>query len=222
MRFRSTTSLAVAAVIAAGGLLTACNDDDSASSADSASPSQSASAADTATPTADPTATDSASPSASSDASVGGSQGSPVKVGKSFTDDQMGEKATVISYIEGFQPSAASKAKFSALEDETVVLVQVKVTASSKYYDSFGATSFRLTGMSNGIDQASTTILDDDIKAAGYEPLEDAHTGKSSTGWIVFTPDNDETARILRYKRLAANVSDGTKITAKNFDIPLK
>lgn len=229
MRFRSTTSLAVAAVIAAGGLLTACNDDDSASSADTGSPARtSAPAADSASPTADPGATDSASPTASDSAgssagsSVGGSQGSPVKVGKSFTDDQMGEKATVISYIEGFQPSAASKAKFSALEDETVVLVQVKVTASSKYYDSFGATSFRLTGMSNGIDQASTTILDDDIKAAGYEPLEDAHTGKSSTGWIVFTPDNDEKARVLRYKRLAANASDGTKITAKNFDIPLK
>jgi hypothetical protein len=221
MRFRSTTSLAVAAVIAAGGLLTACNDDDSASSADTASPTRSAPAADSASPTADPGATDSASPSASGSA-AGGSQGSPVQVGKSFTDDQMGEQAPVISYIEGFQPSAASKAKFSALEDETVVLVQVKVTASSKYYDSFGATSFRLTGMSNGIDQASTTILDDDIKAAGYEPLEDAHTGKSSTGWIVFTPDNDEKARVLRYKRLAANASDGTKITAKNFDIPLK
>jgi hypothetical protein len=220
MRFRSTTSLAVAAVIAAGGLLTACNDDDSASSADTASPSQSASAADSSSPTPEASSTDAASPSAS-DSPAGDAKGSPVAVGKSFTDEQMGEKATVISYVTGFQPSAASKAKFSALEDEQVVLVKVKVTASSKYYDSFGATSFYLTGMKNGIDQASTTILDDDAKAAGYPPLEDAETGKSSTGWIVFTPKKDETKLVLRYKRLAAKASDGTKITAKNFDIAL-
>ncbi|WP_328465318.1 hypothetical protein [Streptomyces sp. NBC_00448] len=140
---------------------------------------------------------------------------------KSFTDDVMGEKATVLKYVSGYQPSAASKSKYSALADEKVVLVNVKVTASSKYYDTFGADSFYLTGMSNGIDQASTTILDDEIKAAGYPPLPDAETGKTTTGWVVFTPTKDTTKLVLRYKRLAAKASNGTSITAKNFDIPL-
>ncbi|KUM97201.1 hypothetical protein AQI95_42065 [Streptomyces yokosukanensis] len=140
---------------------------------------------------------------------------------KSFTDDVMGEKATVLKYVSGYQPSAASKTKYSALADEQVVLVEVKVTASSKYYDSFGANSFYLTGMPNGIDQASTTILDDEVKAAGYPPLPDAETGKTTTGWVVFTPGKGTKKLVLRYKRLAAKTSSGTSISAKNFDIPL-
>lgn len=218
MRFRKSTSFAVAAVMAGGALLTACNDDDTSSDATASSPSATA-------PTTTGAATPSQAAAPTTTASTAGGdsagQGKPVTVGKSFTDDVMGEKATVISYISGFQPSAASKAKFAALADEDVVLVNVKVTASSKYYDSFGADSFSLTAQSNGIDQASTTILDDDIKAAGYAPLEDAETGKTTTGWVVFTPKKGEKTLVLRYKRLAAKASDGTKITAKNFDIPL-
>jgi hypothetical protein len=217
LRIRTTTSLAVAtAVIAGGALLTACNDSDDSSDAATASPTMSAPA------TSPPSSTGTAAPTSSAPADGGsGAKGTPVPVGKSFTDDVMGEKATVIAYVTGFQPSAAAKAKFSALEDEQVVLVNVKATASSKYYDSFGADSFYLTGLSNGIDQASTTILDDDVKAAGYPPLEDAESGKTTTGWVVFTPKKDLTHLVLRYKRLAASASDGTKITAKNFDIPL-
>ncbi|WP_031516286.1 hypothetical protein [Streptomyces sp. NRRL F-5123] len=219
MRVRITTTLTVAAAVMAGSaLLTACNDDSGDSSDTTSSPSATAPATTDAPTTDAPAPTDSATDAGGDTAA----QGKPVPVNKSFADDVMGEKATVISYISGFQPSAASKSKFSALEDEYVVLVNVKVTASSKYYDTFGAGSFYLTNQSNGIDQASTTILDDDIKAAGYTPLEDAETGKSTTGWVVFTPKKDETALVLRYKRLAANASDGTKITAKNFDIPLK
>lgn len=219
MRVRITTSLTVAAVIAGGALLTACNDDDSSSDA-SSSPSASAPAATTSDA---PAPTDSAAPTGSAtSAGDAAGQSKPVPVNKSFTDDVMGDKATIISYVSGFQPSAAAKSKFSALEDENVVLVNVKVTASSKFYDTFGAGSFYLTAQSNGIDQASTTILDDDIKAAGYAPLEDAETGKTTTGWVVFTPKKAETSLVLRYKRLAAKASDGTKITAKNFDTPLK
>ncbi|MGW0686938.1 hypothetical protein ACWD2L_26650, partial [Streptomyces sp. NPDC002754] len=102
----------------------------------------------------------------------------------------MGQKATVLKYVPDFQPSAAAKSRFSALGNQHVVLVNVKVTAGSKYYTSFGANSFRLTGTANGIDRASTTILDDEVEAVGYEPVEDAKAGMSSTGWVVFTPDN--------------------------------
>jgi hypothetical protein len=144
-----------------------------------------------------------------------------VAVNKAFTDDVMGDKATILKYVSGYQPSAAAKAKYSALADEEVVLVEVKVTASSKYYDTFGADSFYLTGMPNGIDQASTTILDDELKTAGYPPLPDAETGKTTTGWVVFTPGKDTKKLVLRYKRLAAKASNGTSITAKNFDTPL-
>ncbi|MER8117942.1 hypothetical protein [Streptomyces sp. NPDC094031] len=215
MRIRVATSVpAVAAMAACALLLTGCNDD-SGSGADSAS---------SPTPAASAPAGDSspaASPSRSAAQGGGAAGGTAVPVNKKIDDDVMGEKATVVKYIKDFQPSAAAKAKFSALADEKVVLVDVTVTASSKYYDSFGATSFYLTGMPNGIDQASTTILDDEIKAAGYPPLKDAETGKTSTGWVVFTPTKDAGKLVLRYKRLAAKASDGTNITAKNFDVPL-
>ncbi|KIF69566.1 hypothetical protein HY68_14840 [Streptomyces sp. AcH 505] len=140
---------------------------------------------------------------------------------KSFTDDVMGEKATVIKYVSGYQPSAAAKSKYSALADEQVVLVNVKVTASAKYYDSFGADSFYLTDTPNGIDQASTSILEDELKKAGYPPLDDAETGKTTTGWVAFTPGTELDHFVLRYKRLAATTSDGKDIPAKNFDTPL-
>jgi hypothetical protein len=215
MRVRIRTALpAIAAVIVGGALLTACNDDSGSSSDDASASATTSSAAPTTTaaPTTSATATTDSS---------GGSSATAVTVNKSFTDDVMGEKATVLKYISGYQPSAAAKSKFSALADEEVVLVDVKVTASSTYYDTFGADSFYLTGMSNGIDQASTTILDDEIKAAGYPPLPDAETGKTTTGWVVFTPAKDTTKLVLRYKRLAATTSNGKSIAAKNFDIPL-
>ncbi|MGW2342430.1 DUF4352 domain-containing protein [Streptomyces sp. NPDC001661] len=213
MRVRTSLSAAIA-VVACGALLTACGgDSDKTDAASDPTPTRSASAT-----------ADAASPSESAEGaegSEGASAGTPKTVNKSFEDDEMGHKATVLKYVADFQPSAAAKSKFSALENEKVVLVNVKVTASAKYYTSFGSTSFRLTGMSNGIDQASTTILDDEVKAAGYEPLEDAKTGKTSTGWIVFTPDKDTQKLVLRYKRLAAKTSDGKSIPAKNFDTPL-
>ncbi|MFH8339850.1 hypothetical protein [Streptomyces sp. AM6-12] len=214
MRIRVATRVpAVAAIAACGLLLTGCNDDSGSGAGSAPSPAPSASAAGGSAP--------SASPSQPAAGSKGAATGTAVPVNKTIDDDVMGEKATVIKYVKDFQPSAAAKAKYAALADEKVVLVDVKVTASSKYYDSFGATSFYLTGMPNGIDQASTTILDDEIKAAGYPPLKDAETGKTSTGWVAFTPTKDADKLVLRYKRLAAKASDGTDITAKNFDVPL-
>jgi len=220
MRVRIRTFLpVVAAIVAGSALLTACNDSSGSASDKSTSPSQATSA-----PAPAPSDTSTAgapSAPASSAGADGGSSSSPVAVNKSFTDDVMGDKATVLKYVSGYQPSAAAKSKYSVLANEDVILVEMKVTASSKYYDTLGAGSFYLTGMSNGIDLASTTILDDDIKAAGYPPLPDARTGKTTTGWVAFTPDKGTKKLTLRYKRLAAKTSSGTSIAAKNFDIPL-
>lgn len=210
---------AVAAILAGSALLTGCNGDSGSSSGNAAPPSRTTSA-----PAPAPSDSGAAGTSGASTSSSGGdsgSSGSPVSVNKSFTDNVLGEKATVLKYVSGYEPSAASKSAYSALADEEVVLVDVKVTASSKYYDTFGADSFYLTGLSNGIDQASTTILDDEVKAAGYPPLPDADTGRTTTGWVVFTPDKGTKKLVLRYKRLAASASDGSSISAKNFDIPL-
>lgn len=160
--------------------------------------------------------------SADGGSSAATAPGKPVatKVDKSFTDPVMGDKATIVKMIRNYPVPAAVKAKYSALEDEEVVLVDVKVTASPKYYDTFGADSFYLVG-TDGIDDASTTILDDTIAKEGHPPLPDAETGKTTTGWVVFTPDTGRKHLTLRYKRLAATTSDGKTITAKNFDIPL-
>jgi hypothetical protein len=168
-------------------------------------------------PSGDPTTGQSGS------APAGGSgNAAPVTVNKAIDDTVMGNKATVIKYVSGYQPSAGAKEKYATLAGEQVVLVDVKVTGSSKYYDSVGADSFYLTGTPDGIDQASTTILDDDIRAAGYPPLEDAETGKTTTGWVVFTPDKQDAGKlVLRFKRIATKTSDGQAIPAKNFDVPL-
>lgn len=208
---------AVLALAAGSVLLTGCGPEDDDSGA-----AEHTSSAPASSPADDGAAADESSPApASSAGDSGAAAGDPVAVNKSFTDDVMGEKATVIKYVSGYQPSAAAKSKYSALADEQVVLVNVKVTASAKYYDSFGADSFYLTDTPNGIDQASTSILEDELKKAGYPPLADAETGKTTTGWVAFTPGTDLDHFVLRYKRLAASTSDGKDIPAKNFDTPL-
>lgn len=63
--------------------------------------------------------------------------------------------------------------------------------------------------------------MDSEIKTAGYPSLPDAHTGKTTTGWVVFTPQKGLTKLVSRYKRLPATTSGGKTIAAKNFDIPL-
>jgi hypothetical protein len=167
------------------------------------------------------TTTTEAATSAAATTSAAAAPGKPISVGKSFSDPVMGDKGTVLTYLRNFPVSAAAKAKYSALEDEEVVLVQVKVTASSKYYDTLGAGSFYLVG-TDGIDDASTTILDDEVKKAGYPTVPDAETGKTTTGWVVFTPDKGAAHLTLRYKRLAAKpLGGGKEIPAKNFDIAL-
>jgi hypothetical protein len=142
----------------------------------------------------------------------------PVTVNKTINDPVLGEKTVVIKYMP-YKPTAASLSKYSALQDEDVILVDVTATASSKYYDTMGADSFYL--VADGTEDASTTILDSEIKAAGYPPLPDADTGKTTTGWVVFTPDKGAKKLVFRYKRLAAQTSNGKTITAKDFDIPL-
>jgi hypothetical protein len=178
------------------------------------SPSLSASTSESTSPNSDAT-TD-------QNSSAGTGDAAPVTVNKTIDDTVLGNKATIIKYISGYQPSAGAKQRYATLADAQVVLVDVKVTASSKYYDTVGAGSFYLTGTPDGIDQASTTILDDDLKTAGYPPLQDAETGKTTTGWIVFTPHKEDAGKlVLRFKRIAAKTSEGQNIPAKNFDIPL-
>jgi len=144
----------------------------------------------------------------------------PVTVNKTITDPVLGLKFDVLKYVANYQPSAAAKAKYSALEDEDVVLVEVKVTVNSQYYVTAGAGDLYLTGTANGIDEASTTILDDELTKAGYPALKDAETSgpKTSTGWVAFTPKKGLTKLVLRYDRLAYN---GGKIPAKKFDLRL-
>lgn len=217
-------ALAVLALSACGSSSNGSGDSADAPSSASAAVTSEAAAVDSAPAsdpaTADSAAVDTAAPSDAAGASTGSAK--PITIDKTVTDPVMGEKFTVMKVIPDYPVTAAEKSKYSALEDESVVLVQVRVTASSKYYDSFGAGSFYLAGdPGQGFDDASTTILDDDIKAAGYDPLPDAETGKTTSGWVVFTPNKDKTHLTLRYKRLAAGTSDGKTIQAKNFDVPL-
>jgi len=228
---RRTVAACVLPAVAALAL-SACgssSSDDSAGSSSSPAVTSEAASVESNPAATDPTdagaSTDtdaSAGAAAGTGAGAGAGSTTAININKTVTDPVMGEKFTVMKVIPSYPVTTAEKAKYSALEDEKVVLVQLKVTASSKYYDSFGADSFYLVGdPGQGFDDASTTILDDDIKAAGYAPLPDAETGKTTTGWVVFTPKQDKAHLTLRYKRLAAGTSNGKTISAKNFDVPL-
>jgi hypothetical protein len=172
-----------------------------------------------------PAGTSSAGTSASSTGSTAaggtGAVAGRVAVNKSFANPAMGESGTVLAYVRHFPLPASTYRKDPGLHDAEIVLVQVKVQSSTKYYDSFGSGSFSLidgTGQENG----STSVIDAQMSAAGYAPLKDATDGATTTGWIAFTPGTGATAHLtVEYKGLAATGSDGTAIPARNVKIKL-
>ena len=134
-----------------------------------------------ATSSADPTST------AAPTTTAAPASGKPVKVGKGFADQAIGESGTVLAYMRNFQLSAAAKKKYSLLQQDEVVLVEVKVNSSKKYYDS---PRFRLLlpswATTGSATPRTTRSWGRRLIKAGYHPLQDATNGKSSTGWIAF------------------------------------
>jgi hypothetical protein len=218
---------ALAVVASAALIMTACSSSSGSDSGGSvAAPSSDTSSAPSTETTSESSsaAAPTSSTAAPTTSAAVDAASKPVPVNKSASDPVFGSKFTVLSYIRNYQVPAASKQKYSALEDEEVILVQLKVTAGKKYYVSFGPDDFYLTNTKNGYDEGESNSLLEGVigEQSNLKVLEDASAGETSTGWVIFTPKKDGLKSLtLRYKRLAAGTSNGKTIPAKNIDIPL-
>lgn len=145
---------------------------------------------------------------------------------QTITDPVFGNTAVVEAYVANFTLPQSVVAKYAALDGGQVVLVKAKVTAGTKYYGTFGSDDFWITGTANGIDVPATDDLDAlnaAVTAAGYSPiLDNADTGKTAEGWMIFTLQHPQAHLNLTVRRLAYGTNTGATIAAKDFTIKLR
>lgn len=215
MKTRLTAATAAAAISVA---LAACG---SSSTVVAPAASSTSSSATTSTATGGTSTSDSPS-SDTSTSSAPAASGTKIAVGTTVTDDILDNKVTVVSVIRNFPiPAAASAIK--ARGDE-LVLVEVKVTAGSKYYAGMMDSDFTwgVQGKQYSGEGADSDAVHAAMTAAGHPPLAAVDTGKSGTGWIAgfLKPAGSDKAYVA-LRRVAAKGSDGTDIPKKEFPVTL-
>lgn len=146
-----------------------------------------------------------------------------VSIGESFDDPEMKDTIEVLSAVRNFDSS--KKATAVELGGE-VVLLEVKITPGQKYSGLIQSGAFKISddgGSEYRYDQ--TDGIEEEMKAAGYEPFEDVtrRDGGTHQGWIAYVPDETQDTYTIRYERGAGKVM-GTdeKVPAfeTTFDIP--
>ena len=174
-----------------------------------------------AAPVADATSAPTASSTPTEQASTAPATGSgeAVAVDQTITDDVLGHTVLVKSVVRGFPLPD----RLTALKDRgtEVVLVELEATAGTEFSAVVGASTFRVVP-DGGQEASSTTVVDQEMTAAGYAPLKDVRTGETGTGWVAFTVEPADAPLVLRYKRGAAGVlGSGETIEAQDVDVPL-
>ncbi len=215
----NTRTTGVTAAVAISLALAACG---SSSTVVAPAASSSSSGRTTSTATASTSTSDSPSSSDTGTPSAPAASGAKIAVGTTVTDDILDNKAVVVSVIRNFPiPAAASAIK--ARGDE-LVLVEVKVTAGSKYYAGMGDSDFTwgVQGKQYSGEAAGSDAVHAAMTAAGHTPLAAVDTGKSGTGWIAgfLKPAGSDKAYVA-LRRVAAKGSDGTDIPKKEFPVTL-
>ena len=196
--------------------------DPSSSAADGASGTEGGTAGTAASGTDDGAA---ASEDGTTGSDAGESSGSQteVSIGESFTDPEMEDSIEVLSAVRNFDSSKKS----SAIElGGEVVLLEVKITPGQKYGGLVSTGDFKIS-YDGGSDYRfnQTTGVEEEMKAAGYTPLENVsrRDGGTHQGWIAFVPSEKGDTYKIRYERGAGEVmGTGEKVPAftKIFDIP--
>lgn len=177
--------------------------------ADAPSPSRSAAAS---TPTPTPTATEDAAADAAPSGAV-------TVTSEKIVDDQMDHTVQADQVVRDF-PWTSAQSGLADRDDTEQVLVHVAVTAGSKYYSTVDCGTLRVKAHGNTeswTSQGTTTVVESEMQAAGYPPLEAVDQGGSGEGWCAFSVTDATDTLDLQYVRVAAASNDGTVITAKDF-----
>jgi hypothetical protein len=192
-------------------------DDTPASDSGSSSSDEGSSSSDSGTTGTDGGGTSSDSDSTGSDDGQSSGNQTDVNIGESFDDPEMEDKIEVIKAVRNFD----SKERDTAIDlGGEVVLLQVKVTPGKKYSGLIQSGAFKISNDGGSeYRHPRTTGMEDEMKAAGYDPFEDLsrRDGEAHEGWIAYVPDEKKDTYKIRYERGAGKVM-GTEEKIPEFE----
>lgn len=189
--------IVVAAAVALTLSLTACGSDDSDSSTDT-SPSPSVEETE--------------------DAAEDAPESETLPVTITIIDDVMGDTVTVTQMVRDFQPAESS----AVVEDGgEFVLLELDLAAGDEFSGGIQG-GWKLLTVDGELAGSATSILEDDMAAAGFTPLEEPSSGEAAKGWVAFQINTRADAYQFEYKRQAAKViGQDTEIPEQIWTEPL-
>lgn len=200
MHIRTMTATAAVAL-----LLTACGGEESAET-DAAS---TASASETSSATEASASESSSSETSASETSAPAGEMEEVEVGESVEDPELGNTVEVTKIVRDF----ASEDFANIAEDGgEIVLVEIDAKAGDEFSGGVNG-PFKLRA--DGTDSSSTSIVDDELEAAGMTPFDGPSRGEEATGWLAFQVNTRADSYDFVYTRLAAKVIGSDKTFPK-------
>lgn len=170
--------IAVAAVVALS--LTACGSDDTESES-------------TPSPTVEET----------EDATEEAPESETLPVTITIVDDVLGDTISVTQLVRDFQPTDNGSA---VVEDGgEFVLLELDLTAGDQFSGGIQG-GWKLLTADGELAGSATTIVDEDMEAAGFTPLDNPSSGEAAKGWVAFQINTRADAYQFEYKRGAAKV----------------
>ncbi|WP_201468173.1 hypothetical protein [Janibacter melonis] len=214
MQIRTVTATAAVAV-----LLTACGGGESesgttqsastSSSTSESTPSESSASESESPESSETESSETEGSESESGSAAGGGEMEEVEVGESVEDPELGNTVEVTKIVRDF----ASEDFANIAEDGgEIVLVEIDAKAGDEFSGGVNG-PFKLRA--DGTDSSSTSIVDDELEAAGMTPFDGPSRGEEATGWLAFQVNTRADSYEFVYTRLAAKVIGSDKTFPK-------
>lgn len=219
IRLRPTTLLTRSAAVAVASVLalSACgtNEPDTAEEADSSEQEQTD---ETDSAPLEQETEEAEEAAATEDATTSG-EGTEVKVGTEFTDDETGDVITIVSAVRN-NPTEYYEA--SDNPDGEMVYLEVKVVPGKEYGGTISASDFYLDDGGDEVNYAASA--DDEVEEAGYEYFDSAPRREGEhTGYVpIYISETADSLKGAYVRPEAKVIGEDKKVPEfrSEFDVP--
>ena len=219
IRLRPTTLLSRSAAVAVASVLalSACgtNEPDTAEEADSREQEQTE---ETDSAPLEQETEEAEEAAATEDATTSG-EGTEVKVGTEFTDDETGDVITIVSAVRN-NPTEYYEA--SDNPDGEMVYLEVKVVPGKEYGGTISASDFYLDDGGDEVNYAASA--DDEVEEAGYEYFDSAPRREGEhTGYVpIYISETADSLKGAYVRPEAKVIGEDKKVPEfrSEFDVP--
>lgn len=219
IRLRPTTLLTRSAAVAVASVLalSACgtNEPDTAEEADSSEQEQTE---ETNSAPLEQETEEAEEAAATEDATTSG-EGTEVKVGTEFTDDETGDVITIVSAVRN-NPTEYYEA--SDNPDGEMVYLEVKVVPGKEYGGTISASDFYLDDGGDEVNYAASA--DDEVEEAGYEYFDSAPRREGEhTGYVpIYISETADSLKGAYVRPEAKVIGEDKKVPEfrSEFDVP--